>query len=209
MPASRHRVEFFAESMRRLRDDRKLRRPFENAASRLVAVHFGHLDVHQHKVEGALSITGDPLDGFAPVVHHDNPRPVIDQVVFEDHPVDFFILSNQEGQAGQRLGINRRGLNPDRRRCFGRCAGDKGQPEFNGRPLARLAVYDNAPLHQFDDALADRQPQTATAKPAGGRSIGLLEGFEQQSASCDWLMPMPLSLTRKQQPVGLTGKQKA
>ena len=150
--------------------------PFADLLGRLQAVEFGHLHVHQHRIETLWigrqcfhrlpAVLGQPhLGAFAP--QHGQGHLLIECVV----------LGQQETQALQA----RRTGGRHQRRMHGHVSlVAQGQCDIEGEggTLARLAVQRDLPPHHGHQPLADGQAQAGTAEAAGGGGLPLRETVE-------------------------------
>ncbi len=89
-----------------------------------------------------------------------------------------------QGDALQAL--DQQGILADQQRARGGTRGRQVTGHFQQRnlepeigPVPRRGADPDAPVHQVDDALADRQPQSGAAVDAGGGRVGLAERLEQ------------------------------
>ena len=86
------------------------------------------------------------------------------------------VVDNEQSHAGERRSRRRRG-SVDRWRIGSRCI----DPDQERRSAARLTAYVDLAAHGLDETLADGQPKTCAALPAGRRRVDLGKPVEQPS----------------------------
>ena len=142
----------------------------------LVAVHFGHLHVHEHRVEG-LGLGGGFHGGFhgqAAVGGNDCPH-VPGLQGFAGHQLVQLVVFGH--QHPQRLGEGRQlnGAIGGQPGCVGHFQRQL-EPE-RGAP-ARLALHLQPAAVQLHQAAGNAQPQPGAAKLPGGSGVGLRKILE-------------------------------
>ena len=162
-------------------DDRQILplRQLPNLPRRRDAVHARHLHVHQHDVE---ILAGDLGAGFQAIHRRLHLHPGVTQQFKADFEIDRLIIDEQDAQRLAGLGQFLRhlvhvGCRHGRLGVLGAALENAGEPE--GAALARFAFDAHFTAHQGGQALGDGQPQAGAAELAGGRAVGLDEGFEQ------------------------------
>jgi len=111
---------------------------------RLVAVHFRHLEIHQHQVErGWLRSAGQDLNGFASVVRYLHRGPLTFKQLGSDLLVDLVILGQKDPRAAQS----------GRRGAFG---GDTGLTILVGEHIYE-GIHDHGFSYRFDEESVEIQ----------------------------------------------------
>ena len=144
----------------------------------LVAVHYGHLHVHQHDIEAFF---GQLLQRLAPVAAKRHHHPALQEQFFDHLLVERIVLGHQDARAPQertRAGqLHFRGLR--HRNSLTGLAAPETRREAKAAACPSLALDPDSPAHQFDQSLGDHEPQARAAEFARGRSVDLGEGREQ------------------------------
>ena len=161
--------------------------PLAQPPRRLVAVQDRHLHVHQNDVEGpAFGVSVErQLDGHRSIVGHHHIRACSPQDVRHQVLVVGAIVC-QQNPAVQLHQLSQRPVDPLAKHqiIWLRQQGYSGQRTRFDRDAERAALAggagdrDRAAEH-LGQPLADGQPQSAAAKPPGGRTIGLSKRLKQ------------------------------
>ena len=144
---------------------------------RLVAVHVGHLAVHQ---DGVVALRGERLERLAPVADDVGATAAALERADGDDLVDGAVLGDQHERrrtAPRRTGgafISRGFLR--RRRRADRLAEVELEPERAA--AARLALGADRSAHQLDQLAGDREAEAGAAVVARRRGVGLRERLE-------------------------------
>ena len=151
-----------------------------DAARGLVAVHAGHLHVHDHQVVGRIGL--QPRQRLHAVAGQRRDHADALQQVAQHDLVELVVLHHQHAFAGEQR------AHP--RQIGGPCGvgGVAAAPSFRaaepdrereGAAPTRFAVEEDRAAHRMDQAVTDRQPQPRAAVHAGRGVVGLREGREQ------------------------------
>ncbi len=169
---------FVQHRVRGLSDDGQVGRELQDAAGGLVAVHLGHLDVHQHDVVGVAAVGQHAVDRLAAVAHDGGSGTLELQRALQHELVDLVVLGHQHTHAVEASrGVAPGGVRRALRLARGR--GHEGQAQLEDAARAGLAAHQHDAAHQLGQAAADGQAQPGAAEaPRGGR-VGLLERVEQ------------------------------
>ena len=132
------------------------------------AIDLGHLQVHEHQVEGAA---GAQLHGLPAAVRGGDLVGAARQRQLQQLQVGGHIVHRQDAQGRQLLrGGQFQGLR--------RLARRQGQAHGKLRALPGRALHADAPLHQLHELARNGRTQARAAEAARGRGVGLGEGVE-------------------------------
>jgi len=135
-----------------------------------VAVHLGHLQVHQDKVE---PVGGGGLDRKLSVGHHYEPVAHFFYCALGQFLVDGIVLGKQNahGASGGAGGRGRLGRGKGLQLLI--CDGAEGGGEMKRAAAARGALHPDASLHHLNQLGADGQAKAGAAGLAkGAPSLG-------------------------------------
>lgn len=160
------------------------------------AVHPGHLDIHEHEIEGRGAEGGEGREAVGRVGG--------EVAEFLEHAAENFLVNgivlgdkDPGGMAGGELGVEFGRRECRRGRCgeaCGRRAGEDREME-NGSDAGSAFGPQFAAL-QFGEVAADDEAEAAAAEGAGGGAIGLFEALEEVGRRAAGI-PIPVSQTRK------------
>jgi hypothetical protein len=161
-------------------DDGQVWRQCAQFAGGLVAVHQGHLQVHQHRIKAVAGLLRrrHRLDGFEPVLGEANLRALARQDPPDQEAVDLDVLGDEQAQAcqtrtdsgGLHLGVARHGARLD---------GGQWQRQCEFAAAAEFARGDEVTPHLPGQVPRDDEPEPGAAVAAGGGAVALLECHEQ------------------------------
>ena len=147
-----------------------------NGLGRGIAVHFGHLQIHQNQVVEILGRLGEHGHGFRSVTRLVNIQTQMRELLNDDDAVDFHVIRQQNALARE---LDRTRAGPG---FFFRAVFRFLEPEGEGKvaALALGARHADFSAHMLDDALADGKPEARAAVGAGNVAAALLKGLEQR-----------------------------
>ena len=138
------------------------------------AVHFGHLDIHENEVKGAILdgvesefAIGDDFDGMALFFEHAKGEFLVHGVILGEEDAQRRDEAIERGFGGGLLWLR-----------FGSI---EAQGKGKATAIAGLTIDGDFSAHHFDEAAADGEAESGAAVGPIGGAIGLTEGFKDNA----------------------------
>ena len=152
-----------------------------------VAIHHGHLHIHEDDLKGVARtgrLDGDAI-GFFAIVGAGDIAPGVAKMESDDIAALLAILGEEDADAQLPLAVFHRAADAGEGvaglagREHDGAGGGHGQDEAEGAAAAQLALEGDVAIHFAGEAAGNGQAEAGSAEAAGGGYIGLGEGLKE------------------------------